>query len=152
MDVGTTGIRPARPGDAAPAQALLRETGLPLDGFADHIADALVAEREARLVGVVELELHEGAALLRSLAVEPAERGRGTGERLVSEAMALAARRGIRDVYLLTETAARFFPRFGFVVASREDAPDAIRSSVEFRVACAVSAVLMHARTEGGRT
>jgi len=139
-------IRPARTDDLEPATALLSESKLPLAGFAEHLADALVATREGRVVGVVELELYGRAALLRSLVVAPSERGARLGERLAAGAMRLAEDRGIGDVYLLTETAERFFPRFGFAVADRSAAPDALKQSEEFRTACPGSAVMMHAR------
>jgi amino-acid N-acetyltransferase len=139
-------IRPARPEDLPSATALLSQSKLPLDGFADHLRDALVATREERIVGVVELEIYGSAALLRSLVVSPAERGASLGERLASEALLLARQRGATDVYLLTETAERFFPRFGFAVADRSAAPQALKQSEEFRTACPESAVMMHAR------
>jgi amino-acid N-acetyltransferase len=60
--------------------------------------------------------------------------------------MRLAEDRGIGDVYLLTETAERFFPRFGFTRQERATAPEEVRHSVEFRLACPESAVMMHAR------
>ena len=139
-------VRSAQPEDLAPATALLSESKLPLDGFADHLANALVATRADRVVGVVELEVYERAALLRSLVVSPTERGARLGERLASDALRLARDRGATDVYLLTETAERFFPRFGFAVADRSAAPDALKQSEEFRTACPGSAVMMHAR------
>jgi len=141
-------VRPAQPEDLAPATALLSESKLTLDGFADHLANALVATRAGRVVGVVELEVYGRAALLRSLVVSPTERGARLGERLASDALRLARERGATDVYLLTETAERFFPRFGFSVADRSSAPPSLRQSVEFRTACSESAVMMHVRVE----
>jgi amino-acid N-acetyltransferase len=142
----TYDIRPARSDDLAPASALLTESRLPLDGFAEHLGDALVATREGRVVGVVELEVYGRAALLRSLVVAPSERGARLGERLAAGALRLAEDRGAGDVYLLTETAEGFFPRFGFVAEPRSTVPEALRKSEEFRTACCQTAVMMHAR------
>jgi amino-acid N-acetyltransferase len=139
-------IRPARTDDLDPASALLSESKLPLAGFAEHIADALVATREGKIVGVVEIEVYGRAALLRSLVVAPSERGARLGERLAAGAMRLAEDRGAGDVYLLTETAEGFFPRFGFRRQDRALAPEDVRHSVEFELACPQSAVMMHAR------
>jgi amino-acid N-acetyltransferase len=139
-------IRPARAEDLAPAAALLSESKLPLDGFADHLDHALVATRDGRIVGVIELEVYGTAALLRSLVVSPAERGARLGERLTAGALRLADDRGAGDVYLLTETAERFFPRFGFVPEPRSSVPEALKQSEEFRTACCQTAVMMHAR------
>ena len=139
-------VRPASPEDLETASGLLKASGLPLDGFADHLKDAVVAARAGQVVGVVELEIYGESALLRSLVVAPLERGAGLGERLTTDAIALARARGVRDVYLLTETAERFFPRFGFVAEARALAPEALRQSAEFRTACPASAVMMRSR------
>ena len=42
---------------------------------------------------------------------------------------------GIRAVYLLTTTAERFFPRFGFEVIDRADVPDSVMRSAEIHPA-----------------
>jgi amino-acid N-acetyltransferase len=139
-------IRRAVPNDLDRAERLLQEARLPLDGFREHFADAMVAERNSEIVGCVALELYGEAALLRSLVVSPAERGRDLGQRLTSEALRLAKDRGSRDVYLLTETADHFFPRFGFAPLDRSEAPGALLASVEFQSACPKSAIFMHAR------
>ena len=139
-------IRGATAEDLPPASALLAAAGLPLDGFAEHLGHALVATRDDRVVGVVALEMYGPSALLRSLIVAPAERGTGLGRRLTGEALALARQRGTQDVYLLTQTAEKFFPRFGFAVEDRSSAPSELRRSEEFRTACPASAVMMHLR------
>ncbi|HEY4230626.1 MAG TPA: arsenic resistance N-acetyltransferase ArsN2 [Thermoanaerobaculia bacterium] len=144
--MGGCEVRRAESEDLEPASELLESSGLPLDGFADHLKDAVVATRGGRIVGVVELEVYGKTALLRSLVVAPSERGMRLGERLTADALSLARDRGARDVYLLTETAERFFPRFGFTAEDRERAPEAVRQSQEFRTACPASAVMMHAR------
>jgi amino-acid N-acetyltransferase len=41
---------------------------------------------------------------------------------------------------LLTETAAQFFPKIGFVPTSRARIPDVVHASVEFTSACPASA------------
>lgn len=141
-------VRAATCDDLQPASELLKASGLPLDGFFDHLEHALVATRAGRIVGVVELEVYGDSALLRSLVVAPSERGMRLGERLTADALALARHRGAHDVYLLTETAERFFPRFGFAAEDRSLAPEALHQSEEFRTACPASAVMMHARLE----
>ena len=70
---------------------------------------------------------------------------RPAGPRDFRQAAGLLADSGLP---LLTETAARFFPRFGFAVEDRSSAPPAVRESVEFRAACPASAVMMHARVD----
>ena len=142
-------IRPARPDEIEALEALLREARLPLEGFRDHLRDTLVAIEDGRVVGGVALERYGAVALLRSLVVSPDRRGRGLGERLTAEALGLARRMGVRDLYLLTETAEGFFPRFGFRVEERTAAPEALAASAEFQTACPASAVMMHLKLDG---
>ena len=146
MDTSGFGLRPAGPADLEAVAELLRESRLPLDGLEDAFPAAIVATRGGRIVGCVALQLCGRAALLRSLAVSPDERGRGVGAALTMKALAAARTLGARDVYLLTETARDFFPRFGFAVEDRAGAPAAVQSSVEFRSACPASALMMRAR------
>jgi amino-acid N-acetyltransferase len=139
-------LRAATPGDLPAIERLLVASGLPTDGVADELAGFVVAESEQdnRIVGVVGLELCcREYALLRSTAVEPEWRGSGLGRRLVTHAIAEAESRGIKALYLLTTTAERYFPSFGFVKTSRERVPDEVKQSVEFREACPASATVM---------
>lgn len=123
--------------------ALLAEAGLPTAGVAAHLDTALVVRDGARLLGCVALELYGDEALLRSLAVAPTARGKGLGERLTAAALELAETRGARRVWLLTTTAQRFFPRFGFLEVPRDELPAALAASEELRGACPASAVAM---------
>jgi amino-acid N-acetyltransferase len=141
-----TVIRPALASDFPATADLLRSAHLPLDGLEDHFSHALLAESEGAIAGCVALELYGETALLRSLAVAPERRGEGLGERLTAAALAVAKEAGARDVYLLTQTAAGFFPRFGFSVEERSLAPEVLGRSEEFRGACCPSAVLMRAK------
>jgi amino-acid N-acetyltransferase len=136
-------LAPARPSDFAELSALLHASGLPLDGLEEHLETALVARRDGRLVGCVALEIYGPVALLRSLAIASDLRGEGLGQRLTEAALDLARAAGVKEVFLLTQTAAGFFPRFGFVPAAREQAPPALQQSVEFRSACPASAACM---------
>jgi N-acetylglutamate synthase-like GNAT family acetyltransferase len=139
-------VRRADRRDAGRVAALLRTSGLPVDGLEAALDHALVASRDGRLVGCVALELYGESALLRSLAIVPELRGQGLGGDLTRGALDLARTLGAQDVYLLTETASGFFPRFGFTSEERPNAPDTVQNSVEFRSACPKSALLMHAR------
>lgn len=52
------------------------------------------------------------------------------------------------QVYLLTETAAEFFSRFGLSVVDRTQVPPAVSRSVEFTSACPENALAMVLRLE----
>jgi amino-acid N-acetyltransferase len=123
--------------------ALLERSGLPQDGFPDHVGTALAARVGERVVGSAAIELYGTAALLRSVAVDAPLRGQGLGQQLTRAALDLARQYGVERVYLLTETAGDFFPRFGFRPIERSAADPAVQQSVEFTSACPSSAQLL---------
>lgn len=138
-----TTLRRARPADRPAVEQLLREAGLPLDGVADAFGGYLVAEADTRVVAAIGLEWHGENALLRSAVVSTGWRRRGLGVRLTEAALAEARRGGAQAVYLLTTTAADFFPRFGFAAIDRAEVPPAVQRSAEFGGACPDTAVVM---------
>ena len=139
-------LRPARREDLEAVEQLLAASGLPLAGVAEALPTFVVAEAPdegGRLVGVAGLEVCCDNALLRSVAVEPAWRSRGAGRALVSRVIADAEARGIRGLYLLTTTAEHYFPSFGFREIARDEVPEDVRATDEFRSACPASATVM---------
>jgi len=136
-------IERASGADAPSIVALLSASGLPIDGLLDHLDTAFVARRGQETVGCAALEVYSDGALLRSVAVAPGARGAGLGQALTGAAVSLAEDLGMPAVYLLTTTAERFFPRFGFSVVRRSDVPAGVQQSVEFRTACCASAIVM---------
>src|SRR5262245_54915470 len=112
--MSATIITAATPADTAAIFALLERSQLPTAGLQEHLRTAFVARKGPEVVGSAALELYEGGALLRSVAVDDAQRGTGLGQRLTHVALESARQRGLRAVYLLTTTAQRFFPHFGF--------------------------------------
>jgi len=136
-------IRRATPNDWDDVAALLRAAALLLDGAQEHIADFVLAERDGALVGCAAVEHYGDTGLLRSVAVAPSERGKGTGAALVGRCLTDAKRDGLQSVVLLTTTAPRYFPRFGFHTVERASVPELVRDSVEFRAVCCASAAVM---------
>jgi amino-acid N-acetyltransferase len=136
-------VRPARPDDLSAVERLLTASGLPLVGVAEALPAFVVAEAEGALVGVAGLELCCDNALLRSVAVEPAWRSHGVGRALVTRLISDAEARGVHALYLLTTTAERYFPSFGFREVARDAVPDDVRATAEFRGACPASATVM---------
>jgi N-acetylglutamate synthase-like GNAT family acetyltransferase len=103
----------------------------------------IVAEVGTDIVGVAGLEICCDNALLRSVAVRDAWRSQGLGRALVTRTIADAEARGINALYLLTTSADRYFPTFGFHTIERDAVPDGIRATAEFREACPASATVM---------
>ena len=136
-------IRPLEDREFEQVLSLLEKVKLPVEGLDPTKDRVLVAHRDGEVVGCVALEEYADGALLRSLAVLPSEQGRGTGIALTREVVEHSRARGTPAVYLLTETASEFFPRFGFSVITRTEVPGSVKQSVEFRSVCPETAVVM---------
>jgi len=140
---GPPQIRPAEPTDLAAIERLLTVSGLPLDGVRDALDGFVVAQSGNDLAGVAGLEVCCDNALLRSVAVLPEWRSLGLGRALVTRVISDAEARGIRALYLLTTTAERYFPGFGFQHIARDEVPTDVRETAEFQSACPASATVM---------
>jgi amino-acid N-acetyltransferase len=139
----TVTIAPARWSDYDVVAALLEREQLPLDELRQHFENAFVARAGNRIIGCSALEVYEGGALLRSVAVDAEYRGSGVGSDLTQAAIELARRRLVPAIYLLTTTAERFFPRFGFEIIDRADVPAGVLASAEFTHACPSAAIVL---------
>ena len=136
----------ATPGDVPAVEALLADAGLPLDGAAAAFDLGIVGRHspDGPVVAAAAIERFGEDGLLRSVVVAPDDRGTGIGRELVTAAEALAVDAGIRDVWLLTETAIDWFPRLGYQVVDRAAAAAAVGESVEFTTVCRDTGVPMH--------
>jgi amino-acid N-acetyltransferase len=130
-------LRLAHPEETDRVAELVAAAGLPTAGLAQAWRTWVAADRD-RLLGTASLERHGDAYLLRSVAVRDEARGRGIGAQLVRAA--LAAVDPARPVALLTETAAGWFPRFGFHPVNRTALNPALAASAELAGACPASA------------
>jgi amino-acid N-acetyltransferase len=142
-------LEPARPKDAAAVAALLREAGLPHEDFAAHLANFLVARSHGAVVGAIGYEDHGTDALLRSLVVAPGQRGHGLGGLLMRALTARAKAHGVRQFYLLTTTAEKFFTARGFARIDRALVPPAVAQAKEFRSLCPASAACLTRSIQG---
>ena len=117
--------------------------GLPTQGLLEAPTIVLTAVDGGDIVGWIALERHGDDGLLRSLLVDGAHRGLGVGVSLVNAIEGEAVAQGLRSVYLLTETAESFFARRGYRRVPRDAAPETVKASVEWAVACSDAAIPM---------
>lgn len=142
--MGDLEIRPATAADRDEVEALLRRTDLPPDGLDEQFGEPYaVAVADRRIVGAAGVEVYGGDGLLRSVAVDPAWQGRGVGAALTLERLRWAQARGLDAVYLLTNTAAGYFPKLGFAPVPRDEVPEGVRSSLQFASVCPSTASVM---------
>jgi N-acetylglutamate synthase-like GNAT family acetyltransferase len=147
----TMKIRNATGSDFPEVEKLLTEGRLPVEGVRENFSSFLVAEEAGTIAGAVGLERYGSAALLRSAVVSPANRGTGIGTQLVESLLQRASEDGIDELYLLTTTAEKYFPRFGFTPTTRAAVPESVKASAEFRGACPDTAVVMSRRAREGK-
>ena len=127
-------LRAARPFDRPEIEALLRAADLPVPGPGEPEVEFVVAADDGGVVACGGWEIHSRQALLRSVAVTKERRARGLGRKLVEDVIRRLAERGIDDVTLVTLDADEFFRGLGFENIARNDVPEAVRASPEFRI------------------
>ncbi|HEY5759161.1 MAG TPA: arsenic resistance N-acetyltransferase ArsN2 [Steroidobacter sp.] len=130
--------------DLSAALRLLKSADLPTSDVTDaHMRHFFYLGPWAAPVGLVGVEFHGPDALLRSLIVAPEHRIRGAGALLVEHAETYARAHGAVAVYILTTTAEHFFRARGYVTATRDQAPPAIRATPEFSSLCPASSAFL---------
>ncbi|MEL6302434.1 MAG: arsenic resistance N-acetyltransferase ArsN2 [Pseudomonadota bacterium] len=124
--------------------SLLSKSGLPIDDLDDQDLSLfrIVGDPDA-LVAVAGLERQGDLALIRSVATATSVRGQGIAKALVADLEALAIEKGIDAIYLLTETAERFFAHLGYIEQDRTRVPPSIQRSRQFSSICPDSATVM---------
>jgi amino-acid N-acetyltransferase len=136
-------MAPAVAGETEAIRTLLVKAQLPNEDFSQHLQHFLVAKKNGTLAGAVGLEIYGEVGLLRSLVVEATYRGQGVGIKLCEQVFTYAQVQGVKELYLLTTTAADFFPKLGFTAIDRHSAPPAIQATQEFASICPATAVCM---------
>ncbi len=137
-------IREANREDLEAVRNLVTDAALPQDGLEDQFGSGYaVAIESGRVVGLAGVERYAAYGLLRSVVTAADRRGHGIGEALVRDRLGWAARAGLDSIYLLTTTAAGYFPKLGFAAVERAPVPAEIRASREFSNVCPSSVVVM---------
>lgn len=131
------------PGDFQSVLNLLTESKLPVQDIIQGKQKFIVAEFDGNIIGCAGFEAYEETALFRSLAVHSNYRNLKIGELLTGKVMDLAGKNGIREFYLLTNTAEGFFRKRGWNVIDRKEVPSGITISSEFSFLCPSTAVCM---------
>ncbi len=130
-------------GDLPRLQRLLSDNSLPADDCAADGNEFYGIFDRHRLVAAGGLETAGNYRLLRSLVVASEYRGQGLGRRVYDFLLTRARDSGCIAVYLLTETAADYFTRLGFVAVARAAVPAEIAATRQFADLCPDSAVCL---------
>ncbi|MBL7782860.1 MAG: GNAT family N-acetyltransferase [Saprospiraceae bacterium] len=135
--------RQALPEHRAALESLLKSLSLPVEDLPDDLSGFTLAFEDAMLVGSAGVEPVGQAGLLRSVAVAASHRSLGVAAHVFQSAIENALKKGIHDIWLITNTADQYFKRHGFEYIDRENAPHDIAGTAQFKGLCPSSAVVM---------
>jgi amino-acid N-acetyltransferase len=124
--------------------ALLASCGLPSEDIKpESLSDFVVVREGDTPLGVAGLEVLGSTALVRSVGVASSHRCHGLGSRLLAAVEVRARARGVKQLYLLTNDAQRFFGKHGYSEVQRHAAPAEIQGCSQFGSSCCGAATLM---------
>ncbi len=141
VDEGYT-IRTAKDSDLSAIDKLLSENGLTTSGVRENLSNFLVAEC-GDIVGVIGIEFAGHGVMLRSMAISQELRKRGIGATLFNRCLEIVRAAGIKDAYLLTNTAEKFVARWGFHKIQRSEIPADLMQSSTLNSFCPASSICM---------
>jgi len=132
-------LRPAQPENRAALETLLTSFKLPIEDLPEDLSGFMLAFDGTALVGSAGMEPLGPYGLLRSVAVDDTYRSFGIGQQLYSGAMEFARARRLREVWLITTTADRYFERLGFERIKGGRVPAEIAATAQFTGLCAAT-------------
>ncbi len=117
---------------------LLIGVDLPSEGVKENFHNFLTIRgpTDKEIIGCVGLEVYESDAVLRSVAVHPEYQRKGVGVKLLIGAIEFARSIQVDKLYLLTDTAEKYFLKHGFEYIDRTTVPQSIGDSIEFTTLC----------------
>lgn len=122
---------------------LLASNALPTADIYEKNISLFVGVQKDEIIATIGIETYGNVALLRSLCVKEGYKNQKVGEKMLSYLIALCQHENIEALYLLTTTAEDYFMRQGFTKIERENTPQSIQQTREFKDICPSSAVIM---------
>ena len=141
-------VLPASANDMGLIEELLKENKLPTEDLKEGLQQFWIIKDGDIVAGVIALEVYGNYGLLRSMATAEEFRNKGIASLLIDELFSFAKQTGLKEVYLLTETAEKYFEKKGFERINRDNAPEEIKQSKEFSHVCPSSAAVMRKPVE----
>lgn len=146
LQIQTDAIKPLLGSDLRSVQQLLASeklfySDITSDLLANFFAYYLPTIGGEQMLAVIGWQVFADCVLLRSLASR--SKGLGLGHQLVAFAEQKIRSIPRKEIYLLTNTAEKYFQRLGYQSCARETAPLSIQGSSQFSGLCPTSARLM---------
>jgi len=139
----TISIQPAATSDYQAVCELLSKHKLPIEDINKELSHFFIVKPHELPVGVIGMEKYGEFGLLRSMVTDPAFRNNGIASALVAALINYGKSLGLKELYLLTETAEDYFAKRGFQKINRDQVPATIKQSSEFSHLCPSTAVVM---------
>jgi arsenate reductase (thioredoxin) len=136
-------IQPAQATDLAAIITLLQQNKLPVEDIANGQQQFWIIKDGDTTAGLIGIEIYGNYGLLRSMATAEAYRNKGIAATLVKGLFDFAKKQKLTEIYLLTETAEKYFEKKGFIKTNRNAVPEEIKQSKEFGHVCPATATVM---------
>lgn len=136
-------LKPAQASDASKLRDFLQQVNLPSSDLPADLSGFTLAFEGEKLVGSAGMELLGNIGLLRSVAVAETHRNHALGRQLFASALDHARAHDAQEVYLITNSAERYFEKNGFQAIERNEAPEQIVQTEQFSGLCPSSSFVM---------
>jgi len=136
-------LRKATPKDIDLIQEMLQANDLPTEDIPEIIDALVIASKGTTIIGIGGVERHGDFGLLRSIVIESSLRGKGYGTTLCNELIEQAKNDKINELFLLTIHAEAFFNRLGFERVPRDEIPQEMQDTAEFKTLCPISSICL---------
>ena len=136
-------ITRAEPIHLQEVEALLLMVKLPIEGVKESFSNFFVAQKNNIIIGCAGIEIYDDVGLLRSVSIKPSSQNQGIGQMLVDKIEEFASKSGIKQLYLLTDTAEQFFHRLNYKLIPRNDTDVRVKQSIEFTKLCPSAPVMV---------
>ena len=123
--------------------SLLKSDQLCFNDVNDNGVHLFSVSYKDEVVGYFGYELFDNLALFRSMVVVPMARNQGYGKLIWQQAKTRLEEAGIKEVFLLTNTASPFFAKQNFVTIERGSVPTSIAGTTEFKDFCPDDSICM---------
>ena len=124
------------------AVAFLKQNNLPTEDISELTKLFCIIDND-KVIATTGVEFYKNICLLRSFAVDKEYRSKSIGKQLVNFIEDFARQNGMQEMVLLTTTASDYFAKRNYQTIDRENIPEEIRNSSEFKSTCPSSAIVM---------